>query len=112
MVKVLVALVAAVHFLGAASTASADCNSNSCYGRIKRLYVNAGDGQKVYVDMGGSPGNCTLLSGVYIQLDIGSENGRVVYNTLLAAYTAGQSVTVRTNDGGACFVKYVAIPVL
>lgn len=120
MLKPLTLILALCGLAVSASSAHAVCTATGCEGKIERLYVNAAAGSFVLVDMGGDsttsnkPGNCVLHSNVYIKLDVSNEQGRAIYNMLLAAYLGGKSVGIRTSDTenntGACLVRYATNP--
>jgi hypothetical protein len=92
-------------------TAEAQCNGYYCQGVIQSMTVAD---TAVYIQLvGGLSGltNCTPYSQSYVTLPRDNPVFKDYYATLLAAYLAKQSVTLRPLDSSAnCSLAYIALP--
>jgi hypothetical protein len=103
------ALAAAAMALSA--TASATCPGYYCTAQIETMTITE---TAVYIRLvGGTSGltNCTPYSTNYLTLLKSNTNYGTYYATLLAAYMAKESVTLRPNDGSTnCIINYIQVP--
>jgi hypothetical protein len=96
----------------ATSPAFADCAAGYyCKAQIQDMTMTDG---AVYIRLvGGTTGltNCTPYSTSYFTLPRSNPYFASYYATLLGAYLAKESVTIRPNDGSTgCTVAYIAMP--
>jgi hypothetical protein len=95
----------------AAAPAFADCFGYFCRGQIQDMTVTA---DAVYVRLqNGTTGltNCTPYAQHYFTLHRDNPNYSSFYATLMAAYMAKESVTLRPVDASAnCVLSYIAVP--
>ena len=92
--------------------AQAACSGNFCNGLITRL--RAEDGNIMLIDPDGTSVPSCTMNGPYVNLDISTPGGIEIWRTLLAAYLAGKSVSIRVYQGAnaQCQVAYVTLPTL
>lgn len=96
----------------ATGVAQADCSHGYfCQGVIQTMTVVD---DAVYISLvGGTTGltNCTPYSSIYFTLPRSNPNYQAHYATLLAAYMAKESVTLRPVDSSSgCTIAYIAAP--
>lgn len=94
-----------------ASSAFAACHGYYCQGVIETMTVTS---DAAYIRLaGGTTGltNCTPYSGGYLTLNRNDADWTVYYATILAAYLAKESITIRPDDSSAnCTIAYIAVP--
>ena|ERR1039457_1343384 len=96
----------------AMAMANGSCDSNSCTGYINTLYAQQPGGD-VYVNISGQgsgPSGCTLVSGVYFHLKVGTGNAGSdeIYNLLLQAKVNNIPIRIRAlTPSNDCQVVYV-----
>lgn len=103
--------IAAIMALTLGGTVYANCANVTCQSiHIDRLYLNAAGPVYVATDDDESALNCTPVSNVYLTLNTSDPNADYIYSTLLAAYVAGNPVSIRIDDlSPVCEIRYIFV---
>lgn len=105
MKKILMSVIA----LGVMGTnVYATCNTGSCTGTVKKLYMTGNGTMYVQIDGNAATLNCTAPGGVYMSLKEGDAGKNAMYSLLLTSQTTKKKVTVRIVEGSPdCRVAFI-----
>jgi hypothetical protein len=84
----------------------AECNSDRCYGKIERLYVN---GSTLYISTDGDESllDCLSPAGVYVTVSTDNPNFKNLYAMMLTSMSLNNNIGFRIETGSSsCNLLY------
>lgn len=103
--------IAALAGLTVSMGASAECSASICANVfVDQLYVNANT--HLYVQTSGNEtlANCVPHAGLFLVLNVNSNNFQEIYALLLAAQLSDKKVSIRISEGSnPCSISYVTM---